>query len=139
MMIRVGAVTSDFSDYVDKVTMRPWSRLSVSASALLAAGLIQWLTKGSAAVYAIPVVLATTLLGWSGGLAVTVLSSAGMYWISADQAKLSESLVTVISGMPDRGGNRARTPAASPLSASRRATQRCLRKGPGKLRGHEAG
>jgi two-component system, NtrC family, sensor histidine kinase HydH len=92
MMIRVGAITSDFSDYVDKVTLRPWSRLLVSASALLSAGLIQWLTKGSAAVYAIPVVLATTLLGWSGGLAVTALSSV-MYWISTDQPKLSEPLL----------------------------------------------
>ena len=93
MMVRVGAITRDFSNFVDKVTMRPWSRLLVSASALLAAGFIQWLTRGSAAVYAIPVVLATTLQGWIGGLAVTVLSSVGIYWISPDQAKLSESLV----------------------------------------------
>ena len=92
MMIRVGAVTSDFSDHVDNVTCGR-SRLLVSHSAFLAGGLVQWLTKGSAAVYAIPVVLATTLLGWSGGLAVTVLSSVGMYWISTDQAKLSESHV----------------------------------------------
>ena len=93
MMIRAGAITRDFSNFVDKVTMRPWSRLLVSASALLAAGFIQWLTRGSAAVYAIPVVLATTLQGWIGGLAVTVLSSVGIYWMSPDQAKLSESLV----------------------------------------------
>ncbi|MEO8594093.1 MAG: ATP-binding protein [Candidatus Solibacter sp.] len=93
MMIRVGAITIGFSNFVDMVTMRPWSRSLVSASALLAAGFIQWLTKGSAAVYAAPVVLATSLQGWSGGLAATALSSVGMYWISPAQAKLSESLV----------------------------------------------
>src|SRR3954452_5458091 len=93
MMIRVGATTRHFSNFVDKVTIGPWSRLMVSASAFLAAASIQWLTKSSAVVYSIPVVLATTLQGWSGGLAVTVLSSVGMYWISPDQPKLSEWLV----------------------------------------------
>src|SRR4051812_38667277 len=93
MMIRVGEITRDFSNFVDNVPMRPWSRLLVTASALLAAAFIQWLTRGSAAVYAIPVVVATTLQGWIGGLGITVLSSVGMYWLSPDQAKLSESLV----------------------------------------------
>ena len=93
MMIRVGGITKDFSNFVDNVPLRPWSRLLVTASALLAAGFIQSLTRGSAAFYAVPVVVATTLHGWRGGLAVTVVSSLGMYWISPEQAKLSESLV----------------------------------------------
>ncbi len=96
MMIRVGADTSDFSNFQDKVTQRLWSRWLISSSALLAAGITQWITKSSATIYAVPVVLATTLLGWRGGLVFVVLSSMCGFWISPDQAKLSEWLTLLL-------------------------------------------
>jgi two-component system, NtrC family, sensor histidine kinase HydH len=76
------------------------SRRLVSASALVAAGFIDWLTGGSFGfVYAIPVVLAAVLDGWGGGLAVAVLSSAGVFAFSPHQAimtKAPESLTLLL-------------------------------------------
>ncbi|HWQ54485.1 MAG TPA: ATP-binding protein [Bryobacteraceae bacterium] len=74
------------------MTQPAW-RWLLSALALAAAGFIDWLTKGSfAVVYAVPVVLAGVLNGWGGGLAIAVLSSAGIFAYSPYQPTITKVL-----------------------------------------------
>lgn len=55
----------------------------MGAGALIAAGLIDWLTTGPPAMlYALPVVLCAALGGYTGGLAAAILSGAGLYGLS---------------------------------------------------------
>ena len=72
----------------------------IGALALIAAGLIDWLTEGSAAVvYAIPVALAAVLDGWTGGLGVAALSSAAIVGLSRHQpatVNVLESLALMV-------------------------------------------
>lgn len=78
------------------MTTQPWSRRLISASALVAAGFIDWLTGGAfAVVYAIPVVLAAVLAGWGGGLAIAALSSACVFAFSPHQATMTKVLETL--------------------------------------------
>jgi signal transduction histidine kinase len=68
-------------------------RWLVCASAVVVAGSIDWLTNGAAGVaYAIPVVLAAVLTGWPGGVAASILSSAGIFVFSPHQAVVTRGL-----------------------------------------------
>jgi signal transduction histidine kinase len=60
---------------------------------LIAAASIDFVTRGAAAVaYAIPVVIAVVLYGWSGGVAAWALSSAGIFVFSSHDALLPNAL-----------------------------------------------
>ena len=81
---------------MDEITTQSWSRRLISASALVVAGFIDWLTGGAFALaYAIPVVLAAVLDGWGGGLAIAVLSSTGVFAFSPHQATIPKALETL--------------------------------------------
>ncbi len=68
-------------------------RRLIGVLALLAAGVIDWLTGGVfTVIYAIPVVLTAALDGWAGGLAIAVLSSACVFIFSPHQATMTKVL-----------------------------------------------
>lgn len=76
------------------------ARWTICGFALAAAGFVDWLTGGASTIaYAIPVVLAAVLDGWTGGLAVALLSSLGVFAFSphqAAQSRILESLALVL-------------------------------------------
>jgi two-component system, NtrC family, sensor histidine kinase HydH len=68
-------------------------RRLVIASALLAAGFMNWLTGGGWGVgYAIPVALAAVLDGWRGGLVVSVLSAVAVFTFAPNQSTTNKTL-----------------------------------------------
>jgi signal transduction histidine kinase len=83
------------SDFAETI-MEPGPRRLLIASTFVAAALLDWLTGGAAGLlYAIPVVLAAVLDGWSSGLTVAFLSSAAIFAISREQAVATSVLEAV--------------------------------------------
>ncbi len=81
---------------MNQIPGEPWRRRAIIGSALLSAGLLDWLAGGSfALVYSVPVALAALSEGWLGGVAVAVLSSIGLFALPQHNAvagKIAESL-----------------------------------------------
>ena len=81
------------SNLLDESAFQPGLRWAACATALVAVACVDWLTNGAAAVaYAIPVVLAAGLHGWSGSMAAFLLCSAGSFGFSPRQAIASRAI-----------------------------------------------